>query len=106
MGSMSNLSPHQFRFTDQPEGTSAHSIRAHDETGNEIGRLEFMRPAPEGEYQRRPVGLILSARVSLDHQRQGVATEMLRRAREIEPAVHHDEHHMSDMARAWAQSAP
>jgi GNAT superfamily N-acetyltransferase len=96
----------RLQFKDHPEGTMAHKVEAHDAAGEVVGSLLFMRPAPEGEYQRRPVGLILKAMVHPEHQRKGVATEMLRRAREIEPAVHHDEHHLSDMGRAWAERRP
>lgn len=96
----------RLQFTDQPEGTMGHAIHALDESGEQVGKLEFVRPAPEGEYQRRPVGTILKAQVAIEHQRKGVATEMLRRAREIEPSVHHDTHHLTEHGRAWAAGAP
>jgi GNAT superfamily N-acetyltransferase len=104
MSASDHLSSLQFK--DYPDGTMGHRVEAVDKDGEVVGSLQFVRPAPEGEYQRRPVGTILKAIVHPDHQRKGVATEMLRRAREIEPAVHHDEHHLSEMGRAWATARP
>ena len=65
--------------------------------GGEVGLLLWQRPRSspwDGE--------IYSAWVDEDYRRQGIATEMLARAREIEPTVHHSDT-LSDEGRAWAE---
>lgn len=74
-------------------------IRAYVD-GKAIGQIRWL--APGNPSVRVPVGYIFFAGVDPDFQRRGVATEMLRKAREIEPRVHHA-NHLTDMGAAWRQ---
>lgn len=74
-------------------------IRVHDELGFEVGHLAWWHKDNEIGYTP---GRIISVEVSEPRQRQGIATEMLRRAREREPRVHHSDL-LSEDGKAWSQ---
>ena len=76
-----------------------HEIRAYID-GKAIGQIRWM--ASTNPNAKVGVGYIFFAGVQAEYQRRGVASEMLRRAREIEPRVHHANHLTGDGA-AWSQ---
>ena len=81
-----------------------HTIRAFVD-GKQIGSLSWYDPGT-GEYARLNPEIsaahtkIDKVEVASDHRRKGIATEMLRRAREITPGVKHSDELTSD-GRAW-----
>lgn len=78
-----------------------HEVRAHVD-GKPIGQISWLTTvnpnAPVSE------GHITRAMVHSDYQRRGVATELLRRAREVDPRVHHSQWQTSQ-GQAWAAKA-
>lgn len=93
------------QFTNEQRWPMAHEVQARDASGEVVGALSWSRPAEEGGRTNVPHGRIINARVESEHQRKGVATEMLRRAREIDPLVHHSAS-LTDMGSAWSKARP
>ena len=73
------------------------------------GQIRGDHPDVEGKAAAlliwHPDGEIKHAVVDPSLQRRGVATEMLRRARQINPDVHHSSE-LSDDGRAWSEARP
>ena len=93
------------QFTNEQRWPMAHEVQARDASGEVIGHLSWSRPAEEGGRTNVPPGRIIKAQVDLAHQRKGVATEMLRRAREIDPLVHHSSS-LTEAGQAWSAARP
>lgn len=69
-----------------------HTLHAHLPDGSHIGELSWF-----GED-----GMIRDVDVSRDHRRKGIASELLQRAREIQPSVHHSDA-LTPEGKAWAE---
>lgn len=88
--------PDAFPFP-SPEGE--HSVRAHLD-GKPIGQISWQTTVnPNAGVS---VGRITRAMVRGEYQRRGVATELLRQAREIDPRVHHSRQLSAD-GKAWTE---
>lgn len=69
-----------------------HTLHAHLPDGSHAGELSWF-----GED-----GMIRDVDVHSDHRRKGIASELLRRAREIQPNVHHSDA-LTPEGKAWAE---
>jgi ribosomal protein S18 acetylase RimI-like enzyme len=93
------------QFTAEQIAPMAHAVEARDAAGEVVAHLSWSHPEEPGGYTRVREGTIIMAKVDPAHQRKGVATEMLRRAREINPAVQHSPN-VTDMGSAWSKARP
>lgn len=87
----SHLAPadnHSYGGADQ----DTHTLHAHLPDGTHVGELSWF-----GED-----GMIRDVDVHRDHRRKGIAGELLRRAREIQPEVHHSDA-LTPEGKAWAE---
>ncbi len=75
-----------------PHYPGDHTLTAHVPNGAEVGALTWFADD----------GMIRDVNVHAEHQRRGLATELLHRARGIQPEVHHSESLTPD-GKAWAQ---
>lgn len=102
MSASDNLSPFQFEGIDF-RVTVPKNQRFYG------GQIRGNHPSVEGQAAAmliwHPDGEIKHAVVNEQFQRRGVATEMLRRARAINPDVHHSDE-LSEKGAAWAKARP
>lgn len=115
-GANGDLPDLHYQFHDANEtGENAHHVEAWlpEHAGDWSECAPHARSVYHGSFLdpgHRPVGSIswdhqtgeIRGVYAVDeHKRKGVASELLRRAREIDPTVHHSEH-LSDSGRAWS----
>jgi len=104
---MSNLNPDQFgnglagagyevRIDRTQPTTPAMRVR---KDGRAVGQLSWR----DDEYT--PRGEIHFVDVRPEYRRQGIAAQMLKEAREIEPALHHSSH-LSALGKKFAAGTP
>lgn len=84
-----HLTPENNPSWGKPEDLN-HSLHAYTPEGTHVGEMTWF-----GDD-----GMIRDINVEPEYQRRGVATELLRRAREIHPYVHHSTA-LTDDGRAW-----
>lgn len=113
------VSPRQ--FSDGQRGDGLHTIMAEDHRGNYVGHIHFAHYGPDpvmtsdpsrpGKFREMPGnqtpqdGVIASLDVEQSHQRRGVATELVNRAKAINPNVHHNTD-LSDAGKKFAAARP
>lgn len=94
-----NLSAVQFRFTPGERFVTPHRVSAHDDSGREIGHMEW----------HMKTGRVLGIEVDESHRRQGVATGMWfagQRAAADKRSVVKPKHSQerTDAGDAWAKT--
>lgn len=102
MSASDHLSQLQFEHVESPLIEGDHTMFA------------TMKDRPESMWDTGSVGhltwdhdTISDVFVRSDYRRRGVATELLRRAREVSPGLHHNvPDEQTDAGQAWAKARP
>jgi len=98
MAASDHLSPYQF---EEIPGSMFSSVLAkHD--GKNIGNLMWRTSSYEIKSKPEDQGRVFDVSVDSDHQRKGVASEMWRKAKQIDPGIHHSSNQTS-AGKAWAK---
>lgn len=105
-----HVEPHHFVTPQKTAATEVRYERSDDASQELLGRSGV--EARQGDTkvghlfwhrgdEDHPAGQIAHVWVHPDHQRHGLATELLSQARQVEPRVHHSPH-LSEDGRAWS----